>query len=154
MRNEEKRTRQEPQDSTIPTPRFERNFATWNHQNRTGGTYSQNCMMENPRNQISELHFGEFPDSADLQCWKVNVKTEVCADSMLWNKTVQIATSVDDLMTSQSIEGRDFPDFEILDAKIAFALMKIISNQHFRRRVRCRRAACSKTRQISTRKAD
>ena len=33
-------------------------------------------------------------------------------------------------MTSQSIEGRDFDDFEMFDAKIAPALKKIISNQH------------------------
>ena len=47
-----------------------------------------------------------------------------------------IATSVDDPMTSQSIEGRrDFNDFEMLDAKMASALKKIISSVHFRRRV-------------------
>ena len=38
-------------------------------------------------------------------------------------------------MTSQSIKGRDFTDFEMLDAKIASALKRIISNRHFRRRV-------------------
>ena len=44
-------------------------------------------------------------------------------------------TSADDLMTSQSIERRDFSDFEMLDSQIGSALKKIISNQHFRRRV-------------------
>ena len=39
-------------------------------------------------------------------------------------------------MTSRSVEGRDFPDFETLDAKITSALMKIISTQLFRRRDR------------------
>ena len=39
-------------------------------------------------------------------------------------------------MTSQSIEGRrDFTDFEMLDAKIASGLQKVISSVHFRRRV-------------------
>ena len=38
-------------------------------------------------------------------------------------------------MTSQSIEGRDFSDFEMPDAKMAFALKKIISNPHCRGRV-------------------
>ena len=39
-------------------------------------------------------------------------------------------------MTSQSLEGRSgFPDFEMLDAKIALALNKIVSDVHFRRRV-------------------
>ena len=38
-------------------------------------------------------------------------------------------------MTSQSIEGKVFTVFEMLDAKIAFALKKIFSNSNFRRRV-------------------
>ena len=45
------------------------------------------------------------------------------------------AKSVDDLMTSQSIEKRDFAVSEMLDAKVASALKKIISNQHFRGKV-------------------
>ena len=40
-----------------------------------------------------------------------------------------------DLVSSQSIEGRDFTDSEVLDAKITSALKKIISNPLFRRRV-------------------
>ena len=54
---------------------------------------------------------------------------------MLWIKEVEIAKSLDDFLTSQPIEGRDFPDFAMLDVKIASALKKIISNQHFRRRI-------------------
>ena len=80
-----------------------------------------------------------FPDSTDVQCSKVNFKTEVCSNSrcptiaMLWIKEVEVAKSVDDLMTSQSIEGRFFLVFEMLDAKIASALKRIISSQHFRK---------------------
>ena len=74
-------------------------------------------------------------------CWNVNFDTNVSSYSgcptiaMLWIKEVEIAKSVDDLLTWQSIEGRDFTDFETLDAKIASALKRIISDQHFRRRV-------------------
>ena len=84
--------------------------------------------MENPRNRISELHFCNFTDSVDIQCWKVNFKTEVCSNSawptvtMLWIKEVEIGKSVYDLTTSQPSEGRDFSDIEMLDAKIASAL--------------------------------
>ena len=47
-----------------------------------------------------------------------------------------MAKSIDDLMTSRSITGRtDFPDYELLDAEIASALKKLITNMHFRRRV-------------------
>ena len=48
---------------------------------------------------------------------------------------MEIATSIDDLVTSQSIEGTNFPDFEMQDAKIASALRRIISSTSFRRRV-------------------
>ena len=68
----------EPRSSTIPTPRFTRNPDTWNSIHRTGGTYSQNCTMETQRYAVAELHFGKFPDSDDVQCWKVNIKTDVC----------------------------------------------------------------------------
>ena len=50
---------------------------------------------------------------------------------MLWIKEVEIAQSVEDLVTSQTIEGRDFTDFEMLDAKIASAL-KIYSIYAYR----------------------
>ena len=54
---------------------------------------------------------------------------------MLWNKEVEVAKSVDDLVTSQSIDGHEFLDFEMLDAKIASALKGIIRNQYFRGRM-------------------
>ena len=98
-------------------------------------------MMEILRIQISDLHFDTFPDSSEFQCWKTNFKTNVCANSrcltvaMLWIKEVDVAVSVDDLMTSQSIEGRDCLDFDMLDAKIVSALKRIITNRCFRRRI-------------------
>ena len=49
--------RQEPPNHAIPTPRFTRMFSTWRPLYRAGGGNPQNCMMENPRNQISDLHF-------------------------------------------------------------------------------------------------
>ena len=92
-------------------------------------------MMENPSYSISELHLRKFPDSVNFQYWKVNFNTEVCAsspcptDTMSWIKEVEKANPIDDLVTSQSIEGNIFPEFEILDVKLASALRKIISNQ-------------------------
>ena len=47
---------------------------------------------------------------------------------------MEVAKSVDDLMTSRSIEGCDFSDFKMLDGKRASALKKIISKLHFRGR--------------------
>ena len=37
--------------------------------------------------------------------------------------------------SSRSIAGNDFPNFEMLDAKIASGLHKIIQNSHFKKRV-------------------
>ena len=42
---------------------------------------------------------------------------------------------MNDLMTSQSNKGESLPDFEMIDARIASALRKIIPNTSFRRRV-------------------
>ena len=57
-------------------------------------------------------------------------------------------------MTSQSAEGREFHDFEMLDARIASALKRIISDQYFRRRIDVEEQHAQKIRQNSTRKAD
>ena len=56
---------------------------------------------------------------------------------MHWIKEVEIAKSIDELMTSRSIvERTDFPDFDMLDAMIASALKKLLNTQiHFRKRV-------------------
>ena len=92
-------------------------------------------MMEAPRYAISELHLGKFPDPDDFQCWSVNFKTEECVSTQYpqlavsWINEVEMARSIGDNMMSQSIEGLDFVDFEMLDAKIASALKRIISNQ-------------------------
>ena len=57
-------------------------------------------------------------------------------------------------MTSQSIGGYVFQNFEVLDAKIASALKRIISNQYFRRRISVEEQKCSRTTQISLRNTD
>ena len=114
-------------------------YQTWNPLYHTGGTYSQNCIMETPRCTKSDLLFGKFPDLVDFQCWRVNIKTEVCLSTpfpqltMSWINGEEMERSIDDLVTSRSIEGRkDFPDFEMLDAKIVSALRKIIFNTSFK----------------------
>ena len=54
---------------------------------------------------------------------------------MLSIKEVELVDSVDDLKSSCSVTGIRMPDFEVLDAKIASALNRIIHNSHFKRRV-------------------
>ena len=47
-----------------------------------------------------------------------------------------MVNSVDDLKSSRSVLGfTSFPDFELLDAKIASALTKIIQDSYFKKKV-------------------
>ena len=109
----------------------------------TGGTCSHSGMMDYPRIPISEMCLGTFLDSMDFQSWKVNFSAVVClriADpriTMLWIEEVEIAKSIDELMTSRSITGqRDFPDYDMLDAMIASASKQLRNTQtRLRKRV-------------------
>ena len=93
------------------------------------------------RLQISDLHFDKFLTPATFACWKIRFKTEVCTcsqfptEAMQWIKEVELVDSVDDLRSSSSIRGISMPNFEVLDARIASALNKIIHNSHFKRKI-------------------
>ena len=52
---------------------------------------------------------------------------------MLWIKEVELVDSVDDLKSSCSVRGIQMPNFEVLDAKIASALNRIIHNTCFKK---------------------
>ena len=54
---------------------------------------------------------------------------------MLWIKEVELVDSVDALKSSCSVRVIQMPNFEVLDARIASALNKIIHNSHFKRRI-------------------
>ena len=57
-------------------------------------------------------------------------------ESQLQDNGEEMARSVEDLVTTQSTEGRrNFLDFETLDTRIASALRKIIFNTYCKRRV-------------------
>ena len=63
--------------------------------------------MEYPRIPLTEWNLRKFPELMEFQSWKVNFRTEFClrtADlqiTMLWIKEVEIAKSIDELMTSR-----------------------------------------------------
>ena len=105
------------------------------------GDFSKNYGAGQQRLQISVLHFDKFPTGATLACWKIRFKTEVCTcspfptEAMHWTKEVEMVDSVDDLKSSSSVRGIRMPDFEVLDARIASALNKIIRNSQFKRRI-------------------
>ena len=104
------------------------------------GGFFQNHGADQQRLQISDPHFDKFPTPATFACWKKRFKTEVCTcsqfptDAMHWIKEVEMADSVDDSMSSSSTRGIHMLNFEVLDARIASALNRIIHNSHFKRR--------------------
>ena len=107
----------------------------------SGGDSSKNYRADQQRLQISDLHFDKFPKAATFACWKIRFKTEVCTCSqfptkaMQWINEVELVDSVDDLRSSSSIRSIPMPDFEVLDARLASALNKIIHNSHFKRQI-------------------
>ena len=107
----------------------------------SGGDSSKNNGADEQRLQILDLHFDKFPTPATFACWKIRFKTDVCTcsqfptEAMQWIKEVEMVDSVDDLRSSSSIRGISMPNFEVLDARIAAALNKIIHNSHFKRRI-------------------
>ena len=107
----------------------------------SGGDYSKNYGADQQRLQISDIRFDKFLTPATFACWKIRFKTEVCTcsqfptEAMQWIKEVEMVDSVDDLRSSSSIRGISMPNFEVLDARIASALNKVIHNSHVKRRI-------------------
>ena len=81
------------------------------------GDSSKNYGADQQRLQISDLHFDKFPTPATVACWKIRFKTKVCTCSqfptevMHWIKEVEMADSVDGLMSSSSFRGVQMPNF-------------------------------------------
>ena len=57
---------------------------------------------------------------------------------MLWIQEVEMVDSLEELKSSRAVSGENFLNFEMLDAKIACALNKIIQNSQFKKKVRKR----------------
>ena len=70
-----------------------------------------------------------------IQKPKVTSCSDFPSEAMLCIKEVEMVDSLDELKSSRSVSGVIFPDHEMLDAKIASALNKIIQNLHFKKKV-------------------
>ena len=132
----EKSERQEDQDLKCQSGRSAKKSVIF-----SGGDSSKNYGADQQRLQISDLHFDKFPTPATFACWKIRFKTGVCTcsqfptEALQWIKEVEMVDSVDYLKSSSSIRGISMPNFEVLDARLASALNKIIHNSHFKRRI-------------------
>ena len=103
----------------------------------SGGDPSKNYGADQQRLHISDLHFDKFPTLATFACWKIKVCTcsQFPTEAMQWITEVELVDSVDDFRSSLSARGIRMPDFEVLDAKIASALNRIIHNTPFQKKV-------------------
>ena len=124
--------------STIPMPTFARKPPTMS--SFVTVDIAQSSMVGQQRQQISELQFDKFLTPSSFLCWKIRFRKQVttCSDfpseAMLWIKEVEMDGSMEELKSSRSVAGKNFPNFEMLDAKIASALNKIIQNSHLKRK--------------------
>ena len=57
------------------------------------------------------------------------------SEAMLWIKEVEMVDSMEELKSSRSVADKNFPNFEVLDARIASSLNKIIHNSHFKKKI-------------------
>ena len=87
---------------------------------------------------MKDVDLGEptsFLDHVYLGCTQRECQTgrdilttcfDFLSEAMLSIKEVEMVNSLDELKSSRSVDGKNFPNFEMLDARIASALNKII----------------------------
>ena len=78
--------------------------------------YQQNYMVGQSKSHISDLHFEQFPHALDLAMLEDEFENSVFwfwwpLETMHWIKKVEVADSLFDLKTSQSIRGHRFSNF-------------------------------------------
>ena len=74
---------------------------------------------------------------------------------MLWTKEVEVVESVDDLKSSSSIQSHThFPNFEMMDARIASALNRIIQNSNGKKKRSLEEQKAQKEELVLSRKTD
>ena len=134
-------TSEHQNQDTALDPRCQSGPSARNSFDPNEGRFSKDYGADQQRLQISDLLFDKFPTPATFACWKIRFKTEVCTcsqfptEAVLWIKEVEMVESVDDLKSSRSIRGTHWPNFELLDARIASALNRIIQNTRFKKKV-------------------
>ena len=144
--------------NTMPMPTFARRSSTMS--SSIPVEIPQNSMVGQQRQQISELQFDKFLIPQSFSCWKIRFKNQVttCSDfpseAMLWIKDVEMVDSLDEFKSSRQVAGKNFLNFEMLDAKIAPALNKIIQNSNFMEKVSLEEQKAQKGESVPTRKTD
>ena len=66
---------------------------------------------------------------------QVTTCSDFPSEAVLWIKEVEMVDSLDEEKSSRTNVGKNFQNGEMLDARIASALNKIIQNSHFKKKV-------------------
>ena len=123
---------------TIPNPRLAGNVPTWNP-SFVEEAYPQNYMVSRNITSwtcISRSSPRPLPCQVGGRASKQKCSgSTYYSETMRWIEEVDMATSADDLKTSQSIFGHQFPNFGMFDATIASSLKKIIPNRTSTKRI-------------------
>ena len=90
--------------------------------------------MELHRGSLCDLLFEKFSTSSSFSHWETNFKTEVMFlfGSPEGGNAVELANSIDDLPTSQSITERVYPISQTLDARIETASTRTTDGSYFK----------------------
>ena len=88
----------------------------------------QNSVVGQQRQQISELQFDKFPTLYTCSCWKIRFKSLVtsCSDFSVGGHVMDQRSRdgryMDEFESSRSTAGKNFSNFEMLDARVGSAL--------------------------------
>ena len=97
----------------------------------SGGDSSKNYGADQQRLQISDLRFDKFHTPANVCLVEDEIQDRGMYLFTISYESYAIVDSVDDLKSSSSIRGISMPNFEVLDARIASALNRIIRGSRF-----------------------
>ena len=113
------------------------------------GMYLQNYKADQLNNRSRNFNLIKIPTLSTFSCWKRRFKTQVSACSSFPSE------AVDDLKSSRSIQGYTrFPNFEMLDARNASGLNKIVQNSYFKKKVSLEEQKAHKRGSVPSRKTD
>ena len=102
--------------------------------------YRRTTWLDRKDSEYRNCNSTKFPNPQSFLVWKIRFKTQVTTfwfsiGRYLWIKEVEMVDSLEELTSSRSVAGKNFPNFEMLDARIAPALNKIIQNSYFKKKV-------------------
>ena len=126
---------EERNKDTIPTPRLVKRPSTKNSSFPAKGSRPQNYVSDHIKTADLGASFRLILHTFDVFMLEVKIQNpskclfQFSSEALFWIKEVKMIDSVEDFKSSRSIQGcDDFPNFAMLDARIASALNKIIQN--------------------------